>query len=329
MELVWHILMALLGMGLIIWGANAMTDGSVAVARRLGVSEFLIGATLVALGSSAPDLAIGLLSALKGHTQFAIGNVVGSCTFDGLLVVGAVALIHPFTARKRVVQWQLPCLLVAYAVIIICANDGAIDGAGRNIITRAEGLLMLIVYSLMLWQTLKDKDMPDAPLPSGAPSPAPAERWSTKQTVVVWARIVGGLAILVWGGDIFVDGAGGIAREAHISDTVVGLTIVALGTSLPDLATSAVAAWKGHSAMAVGNVVGSCLFDALVVLGASSLACPLPMGGVDTLDLAAMLSGGVLFTLYLALGRRKVSRWEGAVLVAVYAAYLVHVILSK
>lgn len=303
-----------------------MTNGSVEVAKRYGVSDFMIGATLVALGSSAPDLAIGLFSACKGHTQFAIGNVVGSCTFDGLLVVGATALILPFTGDKSLLKNQLPGLLIAYAVIIICANDGVIDGGGQNIITRAEGILMLIIYGLMLWRTMPAQRRATEKLQT-APRPAPAH-WNAKKTAVVTLQIVGGLGILVWGGNIFVDGASGIAREAHISDTVIGLTVVALGTSLPDLATSAVAAWKGHSAMAVGNVVGSCLFDALVVLGVSSLACPLPMGRVGDVDLAAMLSGGVLFTLFLACNRRRrVGRAEGALLVAIYAAYVVYVVI--
>lgn len=332
MTLFWHIFLALAGAVMILVAANYVTTGSVAVAKRFGVSDFVIGLTLVALGSSAPDLAVGLFSACKGHTQFAIGNVVGSCIFDGILVVGTVALISPFVVGRQMLRWQIPCLLVGYITIIICANDGAIDGFGADIITRAEGLLMLIIFGLMLWQTLHRGADPDKSISlSGSkptPTPTAPKRWSTKTTVIVLAEIIGGLAALVWGGNLFVDGAAGIAREAHVSDTVIGLTVVALGTSLPDLATSAVAAWRRHPGIAVGNVAGSCLFDALVVLGASSIAAPLPMGGVGNIDLGVMVGGGLLLLVMSLCSRsRRINRWEGALLVAIYILYTVHVII--
>lgn len=345
MQLLWHIALALAGMAMILVGANGVTAGSVAVARRLGVSDFVIGLTLVALGSSAPDLAVGLTSAIEGHTQFAIGNVVGSCAFDSLLVVGVVALISPFAVDAGVRRWQLPCMLMAFVAVAVCSLDGYIDGGhAPNVITRAEGLLLIMFFGIILWQSLKKggsdnsdsshisdtldmaKAIPQVP---GAPEGIVASETGKKITWRAWVYILGGLGLLIWGGNVFVDGAAGIAREAHVSHTIIGLTVVALGTSLPDLATSAVAAWRGHAPMAVGNVVGSCLMDALVVLGASAQARALPLGGVGIADLAVMLSGALLLGLWVWPGKRhRVSRWEGALMCAVYAVYVVYLVVS-
>lgn len=320
-----HLLLLVLGAAMILVGANWMTSGATALARRFGVSDFVIGLTLVAFGSSAPDLCVGIFSALKGHTQFALGNVVGSCIFDGILVVGCVALTRPFVASREVLVHQLPFLLIAYAIVWICANSVALDGLHTNIITRGDGLLMLLFYGLMLWRSL-EHGAPGAKIP--APSPKPPQKWGRRKWLLVAAQVCGGLGALVWGGSLFVNGASGLALEAHISETVVGLTVVALGTSLPDLATSVVAAWRGRPGIAVGNVVGSCLFDALVVLGASALCCPLPMGGVTNISLLFMAGGAVLFGLFALLSpTRRLNRWEGALLAAIYACYVIFVVL--
>lgn len=321
-----HLLVLIVGASMILYGANFMTSGATAVARRYGVSDFVIGLTLVAFGSSAPDLAVGVLSALKGHTQFAIGNVVGSDIFDGWLVTGCVALVAPFVVGRGVRERQLPMLLLAYVVVTVCANSVVFDGSASNVITRGDGIMMLVVFGLMMWMSLSAK--PDGAT-SPAPSKAPHPRWSARQRWTAIAEIVGGLSLLVLGGNLFVDGASGVAKEAHLSETIIGLTVVALGTSLPDLATSVVAARRGHTGIAIGNVVGSCMFDALLVLGCSAVVRPLPLDGVSNLDLTVMISGGVLFYLISALrGSHRVGRRVGAVMVVVYAAYITYLVVQ-
>lgn len=323
--LIVHIIVLIVGAALIIAGASWVTSGASAVARRVGVSDFVIGMTLVALGSSAPDLAVGVISAIKGHTQFAIGNVVGSDTFDGWLVIGVVALIRPLHVDGQLRLTQLPMLIVAYAVIFVCANSIIFGGTAVNVITRGDGILMVLIFALMTWAGLKSGET-RVKSHEGA-EPSTAVLWRPWRTA---GMILAGLGMLVGGGDMFVDGASGIAVEAHMSETLIGLTVVALGTSLPDLATSAVAAWRGHTAMAVGNAVGSCLMDALLVLGCSATVCPLPMDGVSNIDLAVMAASAVFFLIVSQCRRdHTVGRWPGAVMVVVYVAYVAWLIVSK
>lgn len=312
---------------MILYGANFMTSGATVVARRFGVSDFVIGLTLVAFGSSAPDLAVGVLSALKGHTQFAIGNVVGSDIFDGWLVTGCVALVAPFAVSRQIRDRQLPMLLLAYIVIIVCANSKVFDQRADNVITRGDGILMLIIFGLMMWMSLTT-GKPAAAATSASASPA-LPSWTVRQKWLAVAEIVGGLGLLVVGGNLFVNGASGVAKEAHLSETIIGLTVVALGTSLPDLATSVVAARRGHTGIAIGNVVGSCMFDALLVLGCSAVVRPLPLDGVTNLDLSVMIGGGVLFFLIATLSRsHRLGRWVGGIMVGVYVAYITYLVVK-
>lgn len=325
-----HIILLVVGAAVVLAGANFMTIGSVAVAKKFGVTDFAIGMTLVAFGSSAPDLAVGVLSALKGHTQFAIGNVVGGDTFDGWLVLGVVALIAPVAVSRMVRRIQLPMLLFAYAVVMICANDRFFGSGTVNVFSRSDGALMVICFILIMWICLR-KDPRDAGSAYGPKKPiAPLyDKWNKHKILVVTLQIVGGLAALVIGGDLFVDGASGVAKDFHLSQTVMGLTVVALGTSLPDLATSAVAARRKHPGIAVGNIVGSLLMDELLVLGCSALAAPLPMGGMTNFNLLAMMGAGIAFLIFSSASKtHTVNRWEGGFMVAVYAAYIVYVIVG-
>lgn len=325
-----HLLILLVGGVMILAGANFMTLGATAVARRFGVSDFVIGLTLVAFGSSAPDLAVGVLSALKGHTQFAIGNVVGGDTFDGWLVLGVVALIAPVEVSHMVRRIQLPMLLFAYAVIMVCANDRFFGSGSVNVFSRSDGALMVLFFILIMWICLR-KDPRGAGPTTGPKHPvAPKnDKWSKRKVIIVSAQILGGLAALAVGGDLFVDGASGVSKDFHLSQTVMGLTVVALGTSLPDLATSAVAARKKHPGIAVGNIVGSLLMDELLVLGCSALAAPLPMGGMTNFNLLAMMGAGIAFLIFACVSKtHRVNRWEGGFMVTAYLAYIVYVIMG-
>lgn len=316
-----HIVLLIVGSAMILVGANYFTGAAATVARRIGVSDFVIGLTLVSIGSSAPDLAVGVLSAIRGHTQFALGNVVGSCIFDGLLVVGCVALIHPLQVSRDMIRKQLPYLILSYIIVIVCANSFP------RTITRGDGILMLLFFGMILWQELSQR--PNQKLEGPAKPKPVVAALNNKKKILLAVEIIGGLGALVWGGNLFVSGAAGIADEAHISQTVIGLTVVALGTSLPDLATSAVAAWRHNPGIAIGNVVGSCMMDALMVLGCSAIVRPLPLGGVNNIDLGVMTGGAVLLLVFAVMRKcHTVGRWAGALFVALYASYMLWVVLE-
>jgi len=346
---------------LLIWGgANYMTDGSSALARRWGVSELMIGLTVVAFGSSAPDLAVCLLSTFRGHEGLAVGNVVGSNIFDVFMVVGVCWLVRPMRVSGDIVRTQLPFMVLVYIVVLIFSNDRFLDYGEEDLINRSDGLILLILYGLYLAYTISTgrdvrKEVPGHPAgnpslvspsykessPTGAHSVSkvPTSDSYSNSTVAIphenlkmWLiaiYIIGGLGALIGGGEMFVNGASGIARKMNISETMIGLTVVALGTSLPDLATSLAAALKNKPGLAIGNVVGSCLFDALIVLGACSLVKPLPLGTISNVDLLTMLGGGLFFWLSARYYKSvTLTRIEGAVLAAGYIAYTIYLIIG-
>lgn len=319
------ILILVVGLVLIIAGANGLTNGATAIAHRFKVSDLVIGLTIVALGSSAPDFVVSLTSTVSGRSTIAVGDVVGANIFDILLVIGICAMVKPIVISKETLMKEMPMVILSSAVLFVAGSSGLIDGTGSNQIGRAMGILILfffIIYMVITYMIARQNDTPST-AGNNPPAQKPQNMW------LAVAYIIAGLAGLIIGGNWIVDGASGIARRFGMSQAMVGLTVVAIGGSVPDLFTSFVAARKGHSGIAVGNVVGSCVFNVLFVLGTCATVHPLRMGNINTVDLGVMLGGSILLWLFgWFWGTRTIKRWEGAILTACYAAYFAYLILN-
>ena len=302
--MIFDVIFIVLGVSLVLWGADRLTEGASALARRMHVSEMVIGLTIVAAGTSAPELFVSLVSALKGTPDMAVGNVVGSNTMNAMLIVGCAAMVAPMTISRSTVKKDIPFAVGASLLLILLGFD--------LFLGRFDGILLLVGFAAFMAYTLLNAK-------AGADSPVVQE-----QAAPVWKNVlylVGGLTALVVGSNVFVDHATNVAYLRGISEGVVGLTVVAGGTSLPELATSVVAARKGQSAIAIGNVIGSNVFNILLILGLTATISPLAIQGITIVDLSVMLVSVVLVWLF-SFTRFTVERWEGAVLVAGYLAYL-------
>lgn len=312
------------GLVLILVGANVLTDGSSALAKRWGVSDLVIGLTVVAFGTSAPELVISVISAINGNAGLAVGNVVGSNIFNILVIIGLVAICKPILMQKSLLNNELPLVMLSSAVLLAIGSSALLGVPGKPSVTRVDGILLILFFLIFLRYTFsKAKD---------ADGSEEQEKGAGIKSMPLWKSalwIVAGLAGLVFGGDIFVDGASGIAKSFGVSDAVIGLTIVAAGTSLPELATSLTAAFKGKTGIAVGNVIGSCLFNVFFVLGVSATIMPLPFGDIGMTDLLVLMLASVLFWVF---GRwykvQTISRPEGIILFLIYIAYIVYLVVN-
>lgn len=312
--MVFDIIFIVLGVWLVLTGADKLTDGASALARRMKMPEIIIGLTIVAAGTSAPELFVSLVSALKGTADLAVGNVVGSNIMNTMLIVGCAAVVAPMTISKSTVRKDIPFSVGASVLMLLLAFDSYLG--------RLDGIILLLGFAAFMTYTLlqvRKTDATDQPEPSSQPEPSGQSGEKSVWVNVGW--VVFGLVALVLGSNIFVDHASDLALALGISEGVVGLTVVAGGTSLPELATSVVAARKGQSAMAIGNVIGSNVFNILLILGLTATISPLAIEGVTSLDMGVMLVSAVLVWLF-SFTRYKVERWEGAVLVIGYLAYL-------
>lgn len=321
-----NILFLVGGLAMILIGANALTDGSAGVARRWGVSELVIGLTIVAFGTSTPELVISVMSAAKGSTELAIGNVVGSNIFNILIIIGVVALVRPIRIGDSTMSNELPLNLLAALALLAIGNGVLLDGAtGGAEVSRVNAILLLLFFAIFMHYTFSQaRKQPENPQD---PRPVVEEKPMNMVKASVW--IVGGLALLVWGGDLFVDGASAIAKSMGVSEAIIGLTIVAIGTSLPELATSVVAATKGKSDLAIGNVIGSNIFNIFFVCGTAGAVRPLQFGSIGNVDLLVLTIASLLFYITARWGgRRVITRVEGALLVAVYIGYTAYLIAT-
>ena len=275
------ILLLIVGGALVLFGADRLTDGATALARRFGVTEMVIGLTVVAFGTSLPEFVTSFMSTLKGSSDISIGNIVGSNIFNTLVIVGASALVYPIVIRKSTVTKDIPFSVLASIMLIVVVFDVALDGAAMNILARTDGLLMLGFFSVFMAYTFFMARNTEE-LSTSNESNVPVKQMPYWK---IFLFIILGLAGLVLGGNLFVESACEIALSLGISETVVGLTIVAAGTSLPELATSVVAARKGSSAIAIGNVVGSNIFNIFFVMGMCATIAPMKVGNISYIDL--------------------------------------------
>lgn len=310
------------GLALILLGANGLTDGAAAVAKRFHISDLVIGLTIVAFGTSAPELVISTMAALGGSAEMAIGNVVGSNIFNVLAIIGVTAMVMPIKVGEGTMSKEIPLVILCSFVLAFMANDVILDGGTNNIISRIDGLVLLGFFLIFMRYTF-------AIARSGN-----AEEEETKiKEMPIWKSalfIAGGLAGLIYGGQLFVNGASGIASSLGVSESIIGLTIVAGGTSLPELATSVTAALKKNPGIAIGNVIGSNLFNILFVLGCSATISPLSMGGINNVDMAVLIGSAILFWLVgWFFKKRTITRVEGALLVICYIAYTAYLIAQQ
>lgn len=340
-----NVLLLIAGLSLILAGAHLLTDGAAAVAERLRIPEFVIGLTVVAVGTSAPELVVSLLSAAGGQSGVAIGNVVGSNLFNTLVILGLCALVRPLPLTEANVRRDIPFGLGAALLLIAVLSDRWLGTGPADRIGRGEGIAMLALYiGLMLFTIRQERraaaaaQLPGtisgtAPDPAACPaadptanpalSPIPGPARPARGLAAAAAMIVAGLAGLVFGGDLFLDAATAIARALGVAETAIAITLVAGGTSLPELAASLVSVAKGRSALALGNVVGSNIANILLVLGASATVRPLVPDGITPADTAMVaLSAAALLAAAFTFRRRVLDRWEGALFLAAYVVYI-------
>ena len=313
-----------LGIILVIWGADRMTDGASKLARDMRVPEIVIGLTIVAAGTSAPELFVSLMSALKGTPDLAVGNVIGSNIFNTLLIVGCSAAVAPIAVAPNTVKKDIPFAIGASLLLfMLCADDMSSVHLWGNEISRSDGIILLIgfvafmVYTFQMAAKDGKLDFMDEEL--GVEREKPKRNYANLWRNLFWIAL--GLGCLIVGSHIFVNGATYVAYRFGIRQSVVGLTIVAGGTSLPELATSVVAAYKGRSAMAIGNVIGSNVFNILLILGITSVVHPMRIMGITIVDLMMMLISIGLMWIF-AITKYFVSRREGWVLILTFMGYM-------
>lgn len=334
-----NIVLLVLGVIIVLKGADWLTDGAVNIATRFGVSQMVIGLTIVAMGTSMPEFCVSMVSALKGTPDLAVGNVVGSNTLNTLLIVGCSALVAPIMVKRSSVKRDIPFAVVASLLMLLFCLDGAIG--------RVDAAVLFAGFCLFMFVTLKyaktteehaatvatsGEAMATAAAASTSVSETPTSQTSASEASVASmlkavVMLVVGLLCLIAGSNMFVDNASFVASSLGVSDAVIGLTIVAGGTSLPELATSMVSAKKGNSDIAIGNVIGSNVFNILMIIGITGLVKPMHIAGITTLDLIMMLAS-MLLMWFFCRTTYKVKRWEGAVLTIVYLAYLTWLVMN-
>jgi cation:H+ antiporter len=311
------LLLLLTGLILLLVGGDTLVRGAAALAYRLGISRLVVGLTVVSFGTSAPELAVNLTAALRGSGELSFGNVIGSNLANIGLIVGLTALLRPLGVQAVVVWRELPMMVLATAFALVFALDTALSGDASSRYDRGDGIVLLLLLSVFLYYTAREV-FRQRESRRGRVLRAVGS-WSIPRSLLVAAT---GLVVLVVGAQLTVKGGVGIARSAGISEAVIGLTLIAVGTSLPELAASLVAAWRGQAEIAIGNVIGSNIFNLLLVLGATAAVQPVPIPAGGVLDLAALCVLSVLLWGVCVNPGRRIIRVEGALLLTIYLTYL-------
>lgn len=304
-----NLILLLIGLGLVVLGADWLVNGASSIARRAGISEFVIGLTIVGFGTSCPELVVSLTGAIEGNSDISVGNVVGSNIFNALFILGLTALVLPVGMTDKNRRIDIPITLVVTILLVVLGITGSMSGP---VISRWEGGVMLLVFSVYLFYCFK--------------SDSKDEFSETQQAMLSFPKAIAltltGLAGLIFGGDLFVDSATALARQIGGSDKFIAVTILAGGTSLPELATSLTAAIRGKEQLALGNILGSNVFNAMLILGLSSIITPLSFASMTIVDIAALILSSVLLLIWAYTGRRnRIERGEGAAMLLCYVAY--------
>lgn len=314
MLIIVSILLLIVGFVLLIKGADWLVDGASGLAKSFGISDLVIGLTIVSFGTSAPELIVSLLSAFLHSTDMAVGNVIGSNICNILLILGITSVIYPLAVKKGTVWKEIPLMLVATIAVAFLLNDVLIDNSSFSTLSRTDGLTLLLFFAIFLYYTYGISRV------SG--SNKEEENVKKLSTAKATLYISVGLTALAIGGNLIVDNATRIALTFGLSQALIGLTIVAVGTSLPELATSVIAALKKNADIAVGNVVGSNIFNILFVLAVTGSIYPIPFNKSMNLDVSVMLFSSLLLFIAMFVGKkRKLERWQGALFILLYISY--------
>lgn len=312
-------ILLLIGLALVVFGADYLVEGASAVARRFGLSEFVIGLTIVGMGTSAPEMVVSFIGASQGNADIALGNVVGSNIFNTLLILGLTAVLLPMPITRDNRRRDIPVNILMTALLIVLGLEKTFFGIGTDGLSRLDGGILLTFFILYVWQSFRQK---------ADDSPAPEEQKERKLWLSI-VMILGGLAALILGGNLFVDSATAIAKALGVSDKFIAITILAGGTSMPELATCVAAAVKKKGQLALGNIIGSNLFNMLLILGGSALIHPLSFVGITPVDLGALLVSALALLSCCYIGKRNVlDRLDGSLFLLLWAAYMAYLIVN-
>lgn len=310
----------LAGLALVVLGADWLVEGASSVARRAGLSEFVIGLTIVGMGTSAPEMVVSVLGALEGNGDIAVGNVVGSNIFNTLLILGLTALILPIGITSSNRRRDIPVNIAVTLLLLFLGLERTFFGVGTDGLSRIDGAVLLAIFIVYMWISFaRGKSLPE----ESEPGHAPMKLW------LAVLMILGGLAALVIGGNLFVDNATGIASRLGISDKFIAVTILAGGTSLPELATCVTAAVKKKGQLALGNIIGSNIFNILLILGSASVIAPVSFQSINLVDMGALLVSALALLGSLAVGKKNsVDRLDGSLFLLIWAAYMAYLIIN-
>lgn len=315
-----NLILLLVGLGLVVLGADWLVNGASSIARRAGISEFVIGLTIVGFGTSCPELVVSLTGAIQGNADISIGNVIGSNIFNALFILGVTSVILPVSMTESNRKRDIPVTLAVSVILVIFGMSKSLLGIGdADTLSRVEGIGFLVLFAAYLYFCFKFDSKEQTSLP---------EQKKMKLPFAIFA-VTAGLAGLIFGGDLFVDSATDLARRLGVSDKFIAITILAGGTSLPELATCIVAAAKHKDQLALGNILGSNVFNILLILGCSSVISPLSFGGMSLVDVGILIVSCALLMLWAYSGRKcRIDRWEGAVMLLVFAAYYCYLFIK-
>jgi len=312
------VLLVVAGFVSLIFGASWLVDGASALAKKYKVSDLVIGLTIVAFGTSAPELVVNSISSVKGYSDIVLGNIIGSNNFNLFIILGLSGLVLPIKVQTSTAWKEIPISLFISILILFLLNDFIF--AGTTYLSRIEGFIMLVLFSLFLYYVFNQMKK----------DPQIVTTLNQMTGIKIWGLIIGGLGGLILGGQLVVVNSVEIANTLGVSEKIIGLTIVAAGTSLPELVTSIVAATKKNSDIAIGNVIGSNIFNLLLILSISSIINPIPYNPKFNLDLIILIGGTVfLFTSMLTGQRKKLDRWEAGVLFGFYIIYTTYLVMKE
>ena len=318
MDILIQALILIGGLILILLGANYLVDGSSSIAKKFGLSEFVIGLTIVGIGTSSPEMVVSFMSAIQGKAEMAIGNVVGSNIFNTLIILGITALISPLTITRNNIRKDIPVNFFVTILLLLLGMNFSIFKVGENVISRFDGIILLAVFAWYLWSSFRSDNGDET---------EEGEEIKTRNIPVSILMIVGGLGALVFGGRLFVNSATSLAQMFGVSDKFIAITVMAAGTSMPELATCIVAALKGRGQLALGNILGSNIGNILLILGGSALIHPLSFSGMTIVDIIAVAICPIFIYLCAFLFRKKeIDRAEGIIFLLTEAAYMWYLI---
>jgi len=312
-----EVLLLLVGFAILIKGADFLVNGSSSIAKKFGISNIAIGLTVVAFGTSTPELVVSVISGLEGKNDASFGNIIGSNNFNLLFILGVAGLVYPLSVLRNTIKYEVPLSLLAAVVLFVLVNDQIIYGSDVSALTRADAILLLIFFAAFMFYVVRT-------MKSELPDDGAIKLYKTPLAI---GMVVLGLLLLIGGGTLVVENAVAIAHRYGLSEKLIGLTILAAGTSLPELATSAVAAYRKNTDIAIGNVVGSNIFNIFFILGLTGVINPMEFSTSMNFDLYVLGIGTLVLMIFMfTINKRKLDRWEAALLLAGYIAYTLYLV---